>query len=404
MLAHPPKNEGALKGDFRATIDLAEPRRSDATGALEADRIDILERWGIPIGIERLRIGVADDIVRIQEGAITMAGERLAVTGSVTRQPKTFGLDLRVTADAIDVERLLRAFLRGDPKPAAPGWNLPVEGRVAVDAKSVAYGTHVVRPLSGTATLAPERIVADVKAAQLCGIALPLSAVLVPGNVSVTGRIAARAQPLAGTMTCLLGEQFAMTGTFDLDADLSASGPADELARAAHGTFRFTARDGQILKAPALARVLTLDVVARALRDRPSDLMARGLDYSELAVAGTLDAGRVRMTSGTLNAAALGFAWSGEVDVPAGQVDVQGIVAPFNRIQGVLQHVPVVGEIFGARVIGIPVSITGDMRDPRVVPLGPAAIGQSLVNLMGAVVKTPVDLLDPFLGRVHRAP
>jgi hypothetical protein len=404
VLAHPPAGEGALKGDFRATIDLAEPRRSNATGALEADRIDILERWGVPVGIERLRIDVAGDAVRIHEGAIVVAGERLAVTGLATRQPKTFGLDLRVTADAIDVERLLRAFPRRDPKPAAAGWNLPVEGRVALDAKSVAYGRFVVRPLLGTATLAPDRIVADVKQAQLCGLALPLHAVLVPGNVSVTGKIVARAQPLAGTATCLLGEQIALTGTLDFDAELSASGPADALARTARGTFQLTARDGQILKAPALARVLTLGVVAGALRDRPSDLMARGLDYSELAVAGSLDAGRVRMASGTLNAAALGFAWSGEVDVPAGQLDVHGIVAPFSRVQGVLQHVPVVGQIFGARVVGIPVSITGDMGDPRVVPLGPAAIGQSLVNLMGAVVKTPVDLLDPFLGRVQRAP
>ena len=114
-----------------------------------------------------------------------------------------------------------------------------------------------------------------------------------------------------------------MTGTFDLDADLSASGPADELARAARGTFRFTARDGQILKAPAIARILSLDAVAAVLRARPSELMASGLDYSELAVAGTLDAGRVRIESGTLNAAALGLAMAGEIDVPAGQVDMQ---------------------------------------------------------------------------------
>jgi hypothetical protein len=404
VLAHPPKNEGALKGDFRATIDLAEPRRSNATGALEADRVDILERWGIPIGIERLRIDVAGDAVRIQEGAITVAGERLGVTGSVTRQPKTFGLDLRVAADAIDVERLLGAFPRGEAKPAGGIWHLPVEGRVALDVKSVASGRFVVRPLLGTATLAPDRIVADVKQAQLCGLALPLNAVLVPGNVSVTGRIEARAQPLAGTVTCLLGEDFAMTGTLDADAELSASGPADALARVARGTFTVTARDGRIQRAPAIARILTLESVSSLLRARPSELMAGGLDYSELAVAGTLDAGRVRMTSGTLNAAALGLAWTGEVDVPAERVDVNAIVAPFNRVASVVRQVPIVGEIFGARVVGIPVSITGDMRDPRVVPLGPAAIGQSLVNLMGAVVKTPVDLLDPFLGRVHRAP
>jgi hypothetical protein len=309
-----------------------------------------------------------------------------------------------VSADAIDVERLLRAFPRGGGKPVAGRWNLPVDGRVALDAKSVTYGTHVVRALSGTATLAPERIAAEVKQADLCGLSLPLSAVIVPGHVTVTSRIQARAQPLTGMVTCLLGERFALTGTLDLDADLSASGPAEGLARAAQGTFTVTARDGQILRAPALARMLALEPVAGALRARPSDLMASGLDYSELAVAGSLDAGRVRMTHGTLNAAALGFAWSGEIDVPGGRLDVQGIVAPFSRIQNVMQHVPVVGTIIGARVVGIPVSITGDMHDPRVVPLGPAAVGQTLVNLMGAIVKVPVDLLDPFVGRHERAP
>ena len=69
-----------------------------------------------------------------------------------------------------------------------------------------------------------------------------------------------------------------------------------------------------------------------------------------------------------------------------------------------MQHVPIIGGIFGARVVGIPVSVTGDLDDPRVVPLGPAAIGQSVVNLLGAVVKTPIDLLDPFVGRPDRAP
>ncbi len=400
VLAHPPKGDGALQGDFSATIDLADPRRSNATGSLEGDRIDILERWDIPVAIARVRLDVAGDVVRIHEGAFVVAGEQLALTGTVTRQPKTFGLDLRATADAIDAERLLRAFPRGEAQPrGAAGWNLPVEGRIAVDAKSVTYGRYVVRPLSGTVTLAPERIVADVKEARLCDLALPLRAVLVPGSVSVTSKIAARGQPVAGVVACLTGARLALTGTFDLDADLAASGPVDELARAARGTFRFTARDGEILKAPAIARILSLDAVGAVLRARPSELLASGLDYSELAAAGTVDSGRVRVERVTLNAAALGLAMTGEVDVPARQIDMRGIVAPFNRIQQVMQHVPIVGGIFGARVLGIPVSVTGDLDNPRVVPLGPAAIGESLVNLIGAVVKTPIDLLDPFGGR-----
>ena len=164
-------------------------------------------------GVNSSPTPLASGLAHLLSGVTRGYGERLALTGVVTRQPKTFGLDLRVTADAIDVERLLRAFPRGDAAHSGGAWNLPVEDRVAVDAKSVAYGTDVVRPVSGTVTLAPDRIVADVKQAQLCGLALPLNAVLVPGNVSVTGRIEARAQRLAGTVTCLMGEHFAMTGT-----------------------------------------------------------------------------------------------------------------------------------------------------------------------------------------------
>ena len=403
VFADLPTREGALRGNFRATIDLAEPRRSSAEGSLEGERIDILQSWDIPVAIERVRIDVAGDAVQIHDGVFMVAGERLDVVGAVTSQPKTFGLDLRVTADAVDAERLMRAFPRGEAKTAGR-WNLPVDGRVAVDAKSIAYGTHVFRPVSAVVTLAPERIVADVKEARLCGIALPLTAVIVPGNVNVTGRLQIRAQPLAGTAECLFGEEIALTGTVDGDATITANGPAAELARVARGTFRFTARDGRILKAPAIARILALEVVSSALRARPDDLMARGLDYSEFVVEGTLRGGVAEISTTTLNAAALAIAMAGEIDFPAERVNLRGIVAPFSRIQSVVQYVPIVGQIFGARVVGIPVTVRGDLRNPTVVPLGPAAIGQSLVNLLGAVVRTPVDLVDPFLGRSQPPP
>ena len=398
-----PVRDGALRGNFHAAIDLAEPRRSSAEGSIEGERIDVLQRWDIPVAIEHVRLDVAGDELQIHDGVFAIAGERIDVVGAVTRQPKTFRLDLRATADSIDAERLARAFPRGEAKPAVR-WNLPVDGRVTVDAKSVAYGTHVFRPVSGVVTLAPERIVADVKEARLCGIALPLTAVMVPGNVNLTGQLQIRAQPLAGAAECLFGEEIALTGTVDGDATITANGPAAELARVARGTFRFTARDGRILKAPAIARILALDVVSSTLRARPGDLMASGLDYSEFVVEGTLRGGVAEISTTTLNAAALAIAMAGEIDFPAERVNLRGIVAPFSRITGLVQHVPIVGQIFGARVVGIPVSVTGDMRDPRVVPLGPAAIGQSLVNLIGAVVRTPVDLVDPFLGRSQPPP
>ena len=220
----------------------------------------------------------------------------------------------------------------------------------------------------------------------------------------MTGQLQIRAQPLAGAAECLFaGRRLRLTGTVDGDATITANGPAAELARVARGAFRFTARDGRILKAPAIARILALDVVSSALRARPGDLMASGLDYSEFVVEGTLRGGVAEISTTTLKAAALAIAMAGEIDFPAERVNLRGIVAPFGRIQNVAQHIPIVGQIFGARVVGIPVTVRGDLRDPTVVPLGPAAIGQSLVNLMGAVVGETVDLVDPFLGRSQPA-
>jgi hypothetical protein len=404
VLAHPPKFDGTLQGDFRAVVDLAAPRRSIATGALAGEGIDVLERWDIPVAIERFRLDVAGDVLRIQEGAFAVAGERLGMTGVVTRQPTTFGLDLRVTADAVDAGRLLRAFPVGEAKPAGTAWNLPVEGRVAVDASAVAYGTRVFRPVAAVATLAPERIVAEVKELRLCGVALPFNATLVPGHASVTGRIVARGVPLEGTVSCLTGEDIALTGALDADASLSASGPVDGLARAATGSFRFTARDGRIQRAPALARILSLDTIAALLRARPGEIMARGLDYTEINLAGTLAASRVQLERATLDSSVVGIAMGGEVDLDSERISLHGIVAPFGAVHDVARQIPIVGRIFGARVVGVPVSVAGDLRDPLVVPLGPAAIGDTVVNLLGAVVKAPIELLDPFAGRREREP
>ena len=55
-------------------------------------------------------------------------------------------------------------------------------------------------------------------------------------------------------------------------------------------------------------------------------------------------------------------------------------------------------------MVGIPVSVAGTLGDPIVVPLGPAAVGQQVVNLMGAIVKMPLDLLGPFAPKAPAAP
>ncbi len=397
LLAPPPEVQGSLRGDFRASIDLRAPRRSTATGNLEGEGLDIFERWNLPVLIDRVRLDVAGDALRVRDTVLRLAGERFALSGSVERKPETFAIDAQLSAERVDADRLLAGF-RGDRRPTGAAWDLPVEGRVAVAAKAVVFDERVFQPVVATVSLAPNRVIADVTDARLCGVALTLKADLAPHQTSVTGRGQARGQDVAQAGDCLARENIALTGRFDLDLDLAASGAPEALLAAARGSLRMVARDGRILKAPAITRILFLNNVATLLQGGPEALMKGGLEYGQIALTGTIEGTRLRVESVTLDSPSLGIAASGELDAEQHTIALHGLVAPFANINAVARRIPIVGRMFDTRLVGIPVSVTGDWRDPTVVPLGPEAVGQSLINLMGATFKAPIELLDPFLG------
>jgi AsmA-like C-terminal region len=396
LLAPPPEVQGSLRGDFRASIDLRAPRQSTATGTLEGEGLDVLERWGVPVLIDRVRLEVAGDAVQIRDTVLRLAGERFAVSGSVERKPETFVIDAKVTAERLDAGRLLG--FRGDRRPTGATWDLPVEGKVAIAAKAVVYDERVFQPVVGTVTLAPNRAVAEVTDARLCGVALSLTATATPGKLALDGRGQARNQDLTQAAECLARENIALTGRFDLDLELAASGAPDALLRATRGSLRVVAREGRIQNAPGITRILFLNNVATLLQHGPEELMRGGLEYRQIALTGTIEGTRLLVERVTLDSPALGIAGSGELDAEKRTIAMHGLVAPFANINAVARRIPILGPLFNTRLVGIPVSVSGDWRDPTVVPLGPEAVGQSLVNLMSATFRAPIELLDPFLG------
>ena len=106
--------------------------------------------------------------------------------------------------------------------------------------------------MTASVRLAPNSVIVDATDMRLCGIAIPFTATLTPGSVAVSARGTARNQALADTVPCLWGDNFAATGTYDLDVELSASAPpAELLARGA----RQLSRCGALRADPPLDRI-----------------------------------------------------------------------------------------------------------------------------------------------------
>ncbi len=406
ILADPPPMRAMLQGDFRTALDLREPQRSTATGKLEGEGIDIFERWGFPVVIDRFRVEATGEALQLHDSSLKVSGQAIGLSGTARRAKDTFAIDLRAVADKLDVQRVLDLLPRGDAgrRPSGGSWDLPVGGRVAFSAGSLTYGAHVLQQVAAMVTLEPKRIVAEVTDARLCGVAMPFTAVLVSGRVEVKTQLKARGAELGGALSCFAGEHLAVTGTYDLDAEFFASGRADALLQGARGSFHFVARNGRIQRSVAVSRALDVDEVATRTRARSKELMAEGLAYEEIQLAGTLDSGRVRLEHGIVDSPVLGITMSGEIGIADHTVSLQGLVAPLDNFSRVVKRVPIVGRVLGTSLVVIPVRVTGDLRDPKVQVQSAAAIGASLVNLMSATFKAPIELLDPSAGKAPRAP
>jgi hypothetical protein len=408
IMARPPDALTRLQGSLRAQIDLAEPRHSTATGTLTGEGLDVLEHWGVPVTVERVRVDASGDAMSIRDGLLKVAGQRVSVAGGVAVRPEAFAVNLRMAADRIDADQFLRALPSADPaRPSTRSvWDIPVEGRVAVAAKAIVVAGRAVESITGTVRLAPKRADVELTKASLCGMAIPLNATLTPEAATVSGRIVAQRAQLDTVVPCLLpGGELVVTGRLDASMEYAASGPLGELVSQLDGRFQARGRGGRIQYTTLGPKILELAPVAEQLEaHEAAEARARGLDYREVLVRGTFDAGRVRLDRFTLDARMLGIGLTGEIDLVEEQLSLRGVAAPFGNVTGVLRRIPVVGRVFGARIVGVPFSVSGHWHDPRVIPLGPGAIAGSFVDLLGRVLNAPIQLLNPLLPSRERAP
>jgi hypothetical protein len=54
-----------------------------------------------------------------------------------------------------------------------------------------------------------------------------------------------------------------------------------------------------------------------------------------------------------------------------------------------------VGYVVGGSLTSVPVSVSGDIRNPTVVPLGPHAITSELTGIFERTLKLPAKLFAP---------
>jgi len=403
---------GVAAGDLRFTYDRDNPARTSAQGNLKGDALDLTWLFNRPVKIDRIDLAADGSTLRVGEASVSWAGQRATLRGEVKRGDGRPVIDAQLDSPGVDLDALLQAEdkIAKEKPPATPEgskqppldkgkasgpWPLPVTGRIAVRSDFLQYGRHRIAPLSATLALEKQRAHLDLSQAQLCGITLPLTIEATPKGLLASAQITAQKQQLERAAQCLSDQGVLITGDFDLRADLSTQGRLEEFVRNLKGTIGAEARDGKVMKFAMLGNILSTQGVSAVLKQDGPRVDSAGFPYRKIVVDGRFEAGRFIVKEGAFQSDVVGLAATGWISLLDYGSRLTVLVAPFGRLDEFVRDVPILGYVIGGALTSLPVGVSGDIRDPLIVPLGPAAITSELVGIFERTLKLPVKLIKP---------
>ena len=397
---------GGASGELRFGFDRRHPERFSADGRLKGEAIDLAWLLDRPVRIDSVELEAGGGSLRIREAAVNWAEQRFRLRGEIKRNAGIAVVDAQLESPGVVVDALLppveakKEESKAPPKgrEAAKLWPLPVRGRITLRSDFVQSGRYKVAPFAATLALEEQKARLELQKAQVCGISLPASIEATPEGFAIVAHIAAQKQQLEETARCLTERRVLMSGTFDLGADVRTHGKAEELVRNLRGEVRTESRDGRVMKFALLGNILSLKGVADVLKGGAAKVDEAGFPYRRLSVSGRFEGGRFVVDESSFSSNAVGLAANGWISIVDYDSKLTVLVAPFARVDRFVRGVPIIGYITGGALTSIPVGVSGDIRDPQVVPLGPRAVTSELMGIFERTVKLPGELLPQQRG------
>ncbi len=370
----------AVPEEFRLAFRfLGSPLRLTA-GRLTAEPGEGLP-GGIRLALEGIEAGLGLSAARV-DGTIEAAGGEVRLALDLAASV----LDLGRLAE--DLEALARR--RGPGRPEATG-------RIGLAAERALVGDVEIAPLRLRFDLEAGGGVAWIERGSLCGM-------LFMGRVGFSGdRVDAYlvpvvdARPLEETVPCLTREASVATGNFNLEGALQAAGKPGELLKAAAGRFSFVAEDGVIRKSPFFARLFSILNLTELYRGALPDFESGGFAYKRSTADLELRGGKLTVHEWVIDGPTLWMGGRGEIDLLRRDLDFTLMVSPFKTIDRIINRIPGLRWILGGRLVAVPMKATGELRDPKIVPLSPEAVGTSLFEMLKRTILLPVRILQPFI-------
>ena len=386
----PATASGSAQGKLALTLDRKQPRRTIAEGRLRVEALDLSWLAGKRALVERFDFTAEPASARVVEARFSLEEQHFDLKGSAERTEQGPVIDARLESPGVDLVRLLPEPKTEEKKEKASVWPLPVTGRIEVRTGFVQYKEYRIEPFAGRLLLERERARLEVQAARMCGVSFPMEVEAVPEKVTAAAHISMQGQALEKSVPCLTGGAVELTGDADLTAELKTEGRRPNLAQNLTGTVQAVSRNGNVKKFALIGSILSMRNLASV-----SKMEEGGFPYRSMTAKGHFQGGNFVLEEGFFDSSAVRLAAHGDIDLQGPGSKLTVLVGLLTNVDRVTGAIPIVGYVFGGSMTALPVSVTGDIRNPLVVPLGPRAITDSLLGIFERTLKLPGKLVVP---------
>jgi uncharacterized protein YhdP len=145
-----------------------------------------------------------------------------------------------------------------------------------------------------------------------------------------------------------------------------------------------------------LAKIFSFLNVTDTFRGKFPDFREKGFSYRSLSVRAAVKGGKFTLEEAVLDAPSMQVFATGDVDIVTREADLKVLVAPFQTVDAVVRNIPVLGHILGGTLVSVPVSVKGDIRDPKVTAMEASAVGSGLLGIAERTLNSPVHVISPF--------
>lgn len=165
----------------------------------------------------------------------------------------------------------------------------------------------------------------------------------------------------AGAVVKLVGiSDNLVGGSFALNATMADDQPGAPISG------RIVMHDFKVIKAPVLARLLTV----ASLSGMGEILSGQGIAFTNTEIPFTMEGSKITIRDALGHGGALGFTLDGSIDRAAGKANLGGTLVPAYTLNTLLGKLPLIGQIFTSRpgegIFGITYRVTGPIDNPQV--------------------------------------